>query len=62
MKHNVEKIKQLDIDVDLQSSYFILTQNGVYREYELDDLFVFFSKQFVCCLVMLKHFVWILVI
>jgi len=42
MKHNVEKIKQLDIDVDLQSSYFILTQNGVYREYELDDLFVFF--------------------
>lgn len=31
MKHNIEKIKVLDIDVDLQSSYFLLPQNGVYQ-------------------------------
>ncbi|CAF2796909.1 unnamed protein product [Rotaria sp. Silwood2] len=32
MKHNVEKIKVLDIDIDLQSSYFLLPENGVYRD------------------------------
>ena len=32
MKHNVEKIKRLDIDIDLQSSYFLLPENGVYEE------------------------------
>ena len=32
MKHNLEKIKVLDIDIDLQSSYFLLPENGIYRE------------------------------
>lgn len=32
MKHNIEKIKVLDIDIDLNSSYFLLPENGVYRE------------------------------
>ena len=32
MKHNVEKIKALDIDIDIQSAYFLLPENGVYRE------------------------------
>ncbi|CAF1265249.1 unnamed protein product [Rotaria sordida] len=32
MKHNIEKIKVLDIDIDLQSSYFLLPENGVYRD------------------------------
>ncbi|CAF2933999.1 unnamed protein product [Rotaria sp. Silwood2] len=32
MKHNIEKIKVLDIDIDLQSSYFLLPENGVYKE------------------------------
>ncbi|CAF0945953.1 unnamed protein product [Adineta ricciae] len=32
MKHNVEKIKVLDIDIDLQSSYFLLPENGVFQE------------------------------
>ncbi|CAF4818350.1 unnamed protein product, partial [Rotaria sp. Silwood2] len=31
MKHNIEKIKVLDIDIDLQSSYFLLPENGVYQ-------------------------------
>ena len=33
MKHNVEKIKRLDVDIDLAPSYFLLPQNGVYQEY-----------------------------
>jgi hypothetical protein len=32
MKHNVESIKSLDVDIDLQSAYFLLPQNGVYQE------------------------------
>ncbi|UJR10669.1 hypothetical protein I4U23_014864 [Adineta vaga] len=32
MKHNIEKIKVLDIDIDIQSSYFLLPENGVYQE------------------------------
>jgi hypothetical protein len=32
MKHNVEKIKRLDVDIDLQSAYFLLPRNGVYEE------------------------------
>ncbi|CAF4497379.1 unnamed protein product [Rotaria socialis] len=32
MKNNVEKIKVLDIYIDLQSSYFLLPENGVYYE------------------------------
>ena len=32
MKHNIEKIKVLDIDIDIQSSFFLLPENGVYRE------------------------------
>jgi hypothetical protein len=32
MKYNIEKIKVLDIDIDIQSSYFLLPQNGVYQE------------------------------
>jgi len=33
MKYNIEKIKVLDIDIDLQSTYFLLPQHGVYQEY-----------------------------
>ncbi|CAF5043765.1 unnamed protein product, partial [Rotaria sp. Silwood1] len=32
MKHNIEKIKVLDIDIDLQSSYFLLPENGIYKD------------------------------
>ncbi len=32
MKYNIEKIKVLDIDIDLQSSYFLLPEKGVYQE------------------------------
>ena len=32
MKHNIEKIKVLDLDIDLASSYFLLPEQGVYRE------------------------------
>ncbi|CAF0869350.1 unnamed protein product [Rotaria sordida] len=32
MKHNIEKIKVLDIYIDLQSSYFLLPENGVYKD------------------------------
>jgi hypothetical protein len=32
MKNNVEKVKVLDIYIDLQSSYFILPENGIYYE------------------------------
>jgi len=32
MKHNIEKIKVLDIFIDIQSSYFLLPEDGVYRE------------------------------
>ncbi|CAF3586652.1 unnamed protein product [Adineta steineri] len=32
MKHNIEKIKVLDIDIDIQSSYFLLPANGVYQD------------------------------
>jgi len=32
MKHNIEKIKVLDIDVDINSTYFLLSENGVYQE------------------------------
>ena len=29
--YNIRNIKNLDIDIDLQSIYFILPENGVYR-------------------------------
>ena len=32
MKHNLEKIKVLDIDIDIESSYLLLPENGVFRE------------------------------
>ncbi|CAF1260195.1 unnamed protein product [Adineta steineri] len=32
MKHNIEKIKVLDIYIDIQSSYFLLPANGVYQD------------------------------
>ncbi|CAF4041164.1 unnamed protein product [Adineta steineri] len=32
MKHNIEKIKVLDIYIDIQSSYLLLPENGVYRD------------------------------
>ncbi|CAF0895845.1 unnamed protein product [Rotaria sp. Silwood1] len=32
MKHNIEKIKVLDIDIDLQSSYFLLPEKGIYQD------------------------------
>jgi len=32
MKHNIEKIKVLDIFIDIQSSYFLLPEDGVYRD------------------------------
>ncbi|CAF3899768.1 unnamed protein product, partial [Rotaria magnacalcarata] len=32
MKHNIEKIKVLDIDIDIQSAYFLLAEKGVYQE------------------------------
>jgi hypothetical protein len=32
MKYNIEKVKVLDIYIDLQSSYFVLPENGVYYE------------------------------
>ncbi|CAF4025677.1 unnamed protein product, partial [Rotaria magnacalcarata] len=32
MKNNIEKIKVLDVYIDLQSSYFLLPENGVYYE------------------------------
>ncbi|CAF1279009.1 unnamed protein product [Rotaria magnacalcarata] len=32
MKHNIEKIKVLDIYIDIQSSYFLLPENGVYED------------------------------
>jgi hypothetical protein len=32
MKHNIEKIKVLDIYIDIQSSYFLLPEHGVYKE------------------------------
>jgi len=32
MKHNIEKIKVLDIYIDIQSSYFLLPENGIYKE------------------------------
>ncbi|CAF1411921.1 unnamed protein product [Rotaria sordida] len=32
MKHNIENIKVLDIYLDLQSSYFLLPENGIYQE------------------------------
>ncbi|CAF1245225.1 unnamed protein product [Adineta ricciae] len=32
MKHNIEKIKVLDIYIDIQSSYFLLPENGVYQD------------------------------
>lgn len=35
IKHNVEKAKVLDIYIDLQSSYFLLPENGIYYEYNL---------------------------
>lgn len=32
MKHNLEKIKVLDIDLDIESSYFLLPESGVFHE------------------------------
>ncbi|CAF4656530.1 unnamed protein product [Rotaria sp. Silwood1] len=32
MKHNIENIKVLDVYLDLQSSYFLLPENGVYQD------------------------------
>jgi hypothetical protein len=32
MKNNVEKVKVLDIYIDLQSTYFLLPENGIYYE------------------------------
>jgi hypothetical protein len=32
MENNIEKVKVLDIYIDLQSSYFLLPENGVYYE------------------------------
>ncbi|CAF1531836.1 unnamed protein product, partial [Rotaria sordida] len=32
MKHNIENIKVLDIYLDLQSSYFLLPENGIYQD------------------------------
>jgi hypothetical protein len=32
VEKNIEKVKVLDIYIDLQSSYFLLPENGVYYE------------------------------
>ncbi|CAF4190264.1 unnamed protein product [Rotaria sp. Silwood2] len=32
MKHNIENIKVLDVYLDLQSSYFLLPENGIYQD------------------------------
>jgi hypothetical protein len=32
MKYNIEKVKVLDVYIDLQPSYFVLPENGVYYE------------------------------
>ena len=58
MKHNIEKIKVLDIDVDFQSSYFLLPQNGVYQEYEKK----FYLSSFIdllSCSNVRSRFAWI---
>jgi hypothetical protein len=32
MKHNVKKVQVLDIYIDLQSSYILIPENGIYYE------------------------------
>ena len=32
MKYNLEEVKVLDIHIDLQSSYLLLPENGIYYE------------------------------
>jgi hypothetical protein len=32
LMHNIEKVKRLDIYIDIQSSYFLLPENGVYQQ------------------------------